>query len=135
MLKSILRKVYRREVKGRTFNKSAFDDTDIEKYVEAMQKKGAIASSINYYKAGMRLAFGKKEKLDQEFSQNGETKKKPPIHLIWGEGDHVLSKEMILETKKSLGKNATLDFIPKCSHWVQNDAADKVNKLIVRYLA
>ncbi len=128
VLKLSLREVYKREVMGRVFNKSAFQEGDIDKYVEAMGKKGAIDATINYYRAGMQLAFKSDKKM------NNEQNDLPNIHLIWGESDHVLSKEMILDTKRKYSKNTTLDFIPQCSHWVQNDAHDEVNKIIDKYL-
>jgi pimeloyl-ACP methyl ester carboxylesterase len=53
--------------------------------------------------------------------------------MIWGEDDTALGKELTDRTDE-LVRNLTLRFVPRCSHWVQQEAPEVVNALLTDWL-
>ena len=56
-----------------------------------------------------------------------------PTMLIWGERDPVFHKEMS-EDFSDWVPNLRLERIPEAGHFVQTDAAEKVNALLLSFL-
>uniref|UniRef100_A0A673MX70 AB hydrolase-1 domain-containing protein n=1 Tax=Sinocyclocheilus rhinocerous TaxID=307959 RepID=A0A673MX70_9TELE len=53
-----------------------------------------------------------------------------PCMLIWGEADNILVEDMSGGTRPYVRGPVVIHTIPECSHWVQQDQPEKVNKLI-----
>lgn len=49
-----------------------------------------------------------------------------PTLLLWGEDDSALGKELTLGTERFVN-DLRLEYIPDCSHWVQQDRPEIVN--------
>jgi pimeloyl-ACP methyl ester carboxylesterase len=99
-----------------------FSDADIAEYRAAWQQPGALTGMINWYRAIFRRATQRMPK-------------KPitlPVLVIWGEQDIALRKEMA-EESLAYCENARLELIPEATHWVQHDAAEKVNRLLLDF--
>ena len=56
-----------------------------------------------------------------------------PTLMIWGEADTALGKELTYGTDK-LVTDFTLRYLPEVSHWVQQEAPEKVNAMIAAWL-
>ena len=56
-----------------------------------------------------------------------------PVLVIWGDRDLALGKEMA-EPPATLVPNARVVHLPDSTHWVQNDAPEKVNELLVQFI-
>lgn len=101
----------------------AFTDDDIRMYTKAWSEPHAMTSMLNWYRAiqqapperlaGPRIAV--------------ETL------LIWGEKDPVFKKELA-QTSIDLCNDGQLIYIEDASHWVQHEAADEVNELLIDFL-
>jgi len=100
-----------------------FSSADLAHYQAAWSQRGALRSMINWYRAAGRFATPP--------SQAGAVK--VPIRIIWGENDAFLKREL---ARKSLAfcDNAQLTYLP-ASHWVQCEEPEKVNALLLKFLA
>jgi pimeloyl-ACP methyl ester carboxylesterase len=54
--------------------------------------------------------------------------------LIWGEEDRALGKETTYGTGRYV-KDLTVRYLPRVSHWVQQEAPEPVNPLLEEWLA
>lgn len=50
-----------------------------------------------------------------------------PTLMIWGEEDKALGKELTYGTEAYV-RNLTVKYIPNCSHWVQQEQPQLVNR-------
>lgn len=119
-----LRTNFFRTFRGWAFNKENFTKEDIEKYVEAFKIKGALTGALNWYRAAFR-AFNKKRKIN---------KISVPTLIIWGEDDKALGKELTYGLEPYFTAPLQIEYISKCSHWVQNEYPEKVNELILNFV-
>ena len=53
--------------------------------------------------------------------------------MIWGERDRYLGRELAAPDPEWV-PNARVERLPAASHWVQADAPDAVNRLLVEFL-
>jgi len=108
---------------GMAVKKTTFSQADIEQYKNAIAKRGALTSTINYY----RNAF-----------QSGIIGKSwgilnVPTLMIWGEEDTALGKELTYGTKQYV-RDFQIRYIPNCSHWVQQEQPELVNQYIREFI-
>ncbi len=106
-------------------NKSAFTPEDIDLYVEAARQPGAMTAAINYYRAIFRVAKEDRREMIQPIHL--------PVLMLWGLTDRYLGPELV-DPPPKLVTNVQIVRIPDASHWVQCDAATKVNEEMVRFL-
>jgi pimeloyl-ACP methyl ester carboxylesterase len=98
---------------------------EIDPYVAAARRSGNLHGGIHYYRAMLR---GIRSRL----------RTRPPridaeVLVLWGERDLFLGRELATPPKK-LVPNARVEFLPEASHWVQVDAPERVNALLVPFL-
>ena len=96
------------------------------KYVEAFERS-SLEGMLNYYKANY-------PREPYEPPTEEPIKVQCPVLLIHGLGDTALLPGALNDTWKWLEKDLTLVTIPGASHFVQQDAAEKVTKTIVGWL-
>jgi pimeloyl-ACP methyl ester carboxylesterase len=98
----------------------AMSEAEIARYIDAASKPGALTAMLNYYRASIRgKLFG------------GARRPRPidaPVMIVWGERDKHLGRELARPPAR-LVPNLRMEWVPEGSHWVQNDAADRVNEL------
>jgi epoxide hydrolase 4 len=112
-------------LRGWMYSKDKFTDEDLKAFVTAYRQKGALTGSLNYYRAFMQTKPNKAV---------FKTKIKSPTLLIWGENDKALGIGMSYNTAKHVDASCEIKYIPKCSHWVQNDKPDEVNRFLMEFL-
>lgn len=104
----------------------AFSEADIQRYKAAAAQPGALTAAINYYRAAARQApwwaLRKLRPIER------------PTLLIWGKQDRYLS-EGLTRNLDAWVRNLRVEHLADASHWVQNDAPETVNKLIVDFLS
>jgi len=98
--------------------------TEIEHYVSAFAREGALTGAINYYRAAARAVVTGRGRRPQRIDQ--------PVLVVWGERDRFLGKELAVPPGE-LVPDARVVFLPEASHWVQNDAPDRVNELLIEF--
>jgi pimeloyl-ACP methyl ester carboxylesterase len=101
----------------------AFSDEDVRLYKEALARPGAVTAAVNYYRAALR------------FSPRVGGRRWPEglsTLLVWGERDRYLGPGL-LEGLDRWVPRLTVERLPEASHWVQSDAPERVNELLIRF--
>jgi pimeloyl-ACP methyl ester carboxylesterase len=115
----------RRMFRQGPLNKEAFSNQDIEEYVRALSRPGALTAALNYYRANLTMAdavrFAHPEPV------NAQTL------VIWGERDPALGTEL-LDGLHKIVPRIQIHRIPYSSHWVQNEAPKEVNRVLISFL-
>lgn len=111
-----------KEVLRSTAIKPAFKEEDLEKFVEAWSKPGALRAGINYYRAN---------------GPEGQARKLPkvkvPTLVIWGKEDAFLSLE-VSRADEYVEAPYEVVYLENCGHWVQNEEPELVNRLLLEFL-
>jgi pimeloyl-ACP methyl ester carboxylesterase len=109
-------------------DKSRFPDEVLAVFRENVLQPGAITAMLNWYRAAGRHfgALG---------AQGGAPYPviETPTLLIWGEEDTALGKETSFGTERFV-KDLTVRYLPRVSHWVQQEAPEAVNEILERWL-
>jgi epoxide hydrolase 4 len=116
----------------RVFSDMAIDKTHftpevLEAYRASAAKPGALTAMINYYRA----ARG-----GPDFTKYLRDNVRPittPTLMIWGDADTALGVELT-DHYEGLVTNFTLKRLPNVSHWVQQEAPEKVNQILGDWL-
>lgn len=104
--------------------RDAFTAEDIAQYKRAFDQPGALTAAINYYRAALRHRSRMTRRLRQIPA---------PTLLIWGKRDRYLGLRLS-EGLTPWVPNLRVERLPEASHWVQNDAPERVNELLVEFL-
>ena len=113
----------RKLFKESAINPEAFTEADLDVLVAAAAKPGALTSMLNYYRNLPETLF-----TQQEWSVLTV-----PTLMIWGENDAALGKELTYNTEAYV-ESLTIQYIPSCSHWVQQEQPSLVNEYIRTFL-
>jgi epoxide hydrolase 4 len=95
-------------------------------YRQAALRPGAMRSMLNYYRAAVR---GIRKTASEEMPVI-----EVPTLMLWGVEDTALSKETTDGTDQYVS-DLTVRFLPDVSHWVQQDAPETVNAMLLAWLA
>ena len=117
---------------GRAFREMAvhkenFPDEVLDVYRRAALQPGALTAMLNYYRALLSGGGARRQR------SLGYPKIDVPTLVIWGEQDTALGVET-LGGIEELVPNVTVHRLPDASHWVQQDAPEKVNLLLRSWL-
>ncbi len=107
-------------------DRSRFPDEVTDVYREAALRPGAMRSMVNYYRAALR---GGRASAREELPVI-ET----PTLMIWGLEDVALSKATTDATGDHVS-DLTMRFLPDVSHWVQQEAPETVNAMLLAWLS
>lgn len=118
-----------RAFRGWSVRKDTFDDEDLRQYREAMRKPGALTAAINYYRAAFR-DFGALRAL-----ASAPPKIVSPTLLIWGEEDAALGKELTYGMDALFAGPFRIEYVPRCSHWVNEEQPELVNLWLEEFLS
>jgi len=116
----------RRMLRRQPVRPDAFTEEDVERYRVALARPGALTAALNYYRAavrggGLRRAARKMRPIPV------------PTLLLWGEQDPALSVRLT-EGLEAWVPDLRVERIADASHWVQNDAPERVNQALVNFL-
>lgn len=100
-----------------------FSEAEIQQYLTAWQQPGALKSMLNWYRAAFRLLRGRKV----------NPRITVPTLLIWGKQDKALT-HLMAQPSIDLCDDGRLEMIEEASHWVQHEAAERVNGVIGAFL-
>jgi pimeloyl-ACP methyl ester carboxylesterase len=105
-------------------HEQAFTAQDVRHYKQALARPGALTAALNYYRA-LRDPAQRTPPDDNPIPV--------PTLLLWGERDAYLSPRLT-EGLRSWVPNLTVVRFPDVSHWIQNDAPERVNRLLIDFL-
>ncbi len=114
----------REAFRGMAVDKTNFTPDVLDRYARDAQRPGAITGMINWYRAAFRL----QGKLAGPWPII-ET----PTLIIWGEEDAALGVEL-LDGTDAYVRDLTIERLPGVSHWVQQEAPEKVNPILKAWL-
>lgn len=101
----------------------AFTDADLERYVEAASRPGALTGGLNYYRANARLGW------DATILPNIMA----PTLVVWGERDPALGVSLLSGLDR-LVANLRVVRLPDVGHWVQHEAPGQLTDLLLSHL-
>jgi pimeloyl-ACP methyl ester carboxylesterase len=102
-------------------------DGDVERHLADLSRPGALTAALNWYRASARP--------DAELRERAPfpTVAAPTLGL-WSDRDHYLMEEGMVGSAESVTGPWRYERIPGASHWLQLDAAERVNELILKWL-
>lgn len=102
-----------------------FAPHEVERYLEALRRPGALRSGLNYYRALFRRRPSRQRRMFGRIAC--------PTLLIWGERDRYLGASLTKGLEEWVS-DLRIERLPGCSHWVQLEEADKVSQLMLDFL-
>ena len=112
-------------------NPDAFSTGDVQRYRRAIARPGALRAALNYYRALVRTRL--RRRLGRLDPPDRTTRTDVPTLLIWGNRDAALGVGLTRGLDRWVS-NLRIEHLPDASHWVQNDAPDRVNELLCEFL-
>jgi epoxide hydrolase 4 len=103
----------------------AFTAEDIERYVGAMARPGALTATLNYYRALLRNPREMGALLERI---------EAPVLVIWGERDRSLKRRLAEPPPLWVPNLLRVERLPESSHWVAEDRPREVNTLLLSFL-
>ena len=103
--------------------RDAFSDADLEVMATAMSQSGAMRTMIHWYRAAVRHPVAQRNPVIET-----------PTLLIWAEDDVALGKPLTFGMEEWVS-NLSIHYIPRCGHWVQNEAPETVNKQVLDFIS
>ena len=104
-----------------------FREQEQERFVAALRRDGALTAALNYYRANIPPASWLRPPPDL-----------PPIEvptmIIWGEADAYMSPILLERSATKVAAPLRIERLPGVSHWVQQEAPETVNQLLIDFL-
>lgn len=107
-----------------TVDDGNFDTETLQHYADAALQPGAATAMVNYYRALLR---------HRDVAPNADEKIETPVLMVWGKEDSALNIRCS-EGNEEWAPNLTLRRLPGVSHWVQQEAPEKVNAILDSWL-
>jgi pimeloyl-ACP methyl ester carboxylesterase len=104
--------------RGMAIDKARFGDDVLAVYRANALRPGGATAMIHWYRAAGR-SFG--AAVEPPVIET-------PTLMVWGEQDSALGKELTYGTERYV-KDLTLRYLPQVSHWVQQEAPERVNEI------
>lgn len=105
-----------------------FSDEDREAFLEPLRRDGALTAALNYYRANIPPA-----------SWIGSAPETPPVEvptmIVWGLEDAYMGRVLLDLSTERVGGPLRVEELPGVGHWVQQEAAEAVNALLLDFLS
>lgn len=115
----------KRAFHGMAVDKSNFTPGVLQLYADAGTQAGAMTAMINYYRALVR---------HRDSVDLGDAMVDVPTLMIWGEEDSALNIRCT-EGTEQWAPDFELHRLPGVSHWVQQEAPERVNAILEDWLS
>jgi pimeloyl-ACP methyl ester carboxylesterase len=100
---------------------------DIERYLADLARPGKLTAGLNWYRANL--------------SPDRELQARPPVPPIaaaalglWSTGDHFLTEDGMTRSAEFVSGSWRYERIEGASHWMQLDAPERINELLLEFL-
>ncbi|HYV26257.1 MAG TPA: alpha/beta hydrolase [Candidatus Eisenbacteria bacterium] len=114
-----------------SFRADAFSDEDIEIYKAALRRPGALTSSLNYYRANVLRSLFRR---GVETPSEGDGRIRVPTLFIYGELDVAVIPATVQKMEKYFDAPYSEHRIAGSGHWVQSEAREEVNDVLMKFL-
>ncbi len=111
--------------------KRSFTDEDIEQYKDALRQQGALTAAVNYYRANVFRLMSRRPRAGEA---KGSGKIRVPTLFIYGEQDFAILPTTVQGVAKYIDATYRELRISDSGHWVQNEAVDEVNSVLIDFL-
>jgi epoxide hydrolase 4 len=101
----------------------SFTDEDMDAYRAAWSRPGAMRAMLNWYRAYAQLPKPEVESY----------RVRVPTLMLWGMKDFALGSSMAQPSIEMCDDGRLIE-ITEATHWVQHDAAEKVNRHLLEFL-
>lgn len=105
--------------RGMAVDKSRFPEEVLAVYRANALRPGGATAMLNWYRAAGRRRARASEPVPVI---------DVPTLMVWGEADRALGKELTVGTDRFV-RDLTLRYLPAVSHWVQQEAPERVNEI------
>ena len=102
---------------------------DVERHVADLSRPGALTAALNWYRANIP---------PQAFTLGLGPELPPvrcPVMAVWSDGDHHCLEPQIKGSDRYVDGPFRYERVHRASHWVPIDAPDRLNRLLVDFLA
>ena len=103
-------------------------DGDVERYIADLSRPGALTAALNWYRANAAPAR--------------ELERRPPLPSVaaptlgmWSTRDHYLTEDPMMRSSEYVTGPWRYERIDGASHWLQLDEPERVNALLLEFLA
>jgi pimeloyl-ACP methyl ester carboxylesterase len=103
------------------------DDGDIDRYVVDLARPGALTAGLNWYRANL--------------APDAELRPRPPLPRVaapalglWSTRDHYLTEDRMRQSDEHVIGPWRYERIEDASHWMQLDAPERINELLLAFL-
>ena len=103
-----------------------YSDEVMEIYSKNITRPGGMKAMIDYYRDYFRGGLKRQRDIGFPIIE-------VPTLMCWGENDMALTKETTYGTDRWV-RDLTIRYLPRISHWVQQDAPTEVNSMISAFL-
>jgi pimeloyl-ACP methyl ester carboxylesterase len=112
----------------RLFRAITREAPDIDRYIEDLSRPGALTAGLNWYRASG--APHHELERGRPFPTVGV-----PTMGIWSSGDHFLTEEPMARSGEHVSGPWRYERIEGASHWMQLDAPERINELLLDFLS
>jgi pimeloyl-ACP methyl ester carboxylesterase len=102
------------------------EDGDVERYIADLSRPGALTAGLNWYRANLDPS--------RELAPRAFPSVAAPTLGLWSSGDNYLTEAFVLGSADHVTGPWRYERIEGASHWMQLDAPDRVNELLVEFL-
>ena len=117
----LIKKAFRSRRSG-VRKRNMFTAEDVKAYKYVFSQRGALTYPLNYYRANTSQA-----------DAMGTGKVTVPTLIIWGDKDAFFDVEMA-DSHGAIVEDLTVRHLEECSHWIQNDDPEEVNRHMREFL-
>ena len=108
----------------RLFREWTRGDGDAERAIADLSRPGALTAALNWYRASWRP--------DEELRERAPFPSvAAPTLGVWSSGDHYLLEEQMIGSAEYVVGEWRYERIQGASHWMQVDAAERLNELLL----
>jgi pimeloyl-ACP methyl ester carboxylesterase len=111
-----------------TAAEGTFPEEDREVFVDALRRDGALTAALNWYRANMPPSSWLRDPPEPPAVQ-------VPTLVIWGEADAYMDPVLLTRSAATVTGPLRVERLPNVSHWVQQEAPERVNDLLLDFLA
>jgi pimeloyl-ACP methyl ester carboxylesterase len=103
-------------------------DGDVERYISDLSRPGALTAGLNWYRANAHPS--------QELKARSPFPAvEAPTLGMWSTRDNYLTEERMLQSREHVNGPWRYERVEGASHWLQLDAPERVNELLLEFLA
>jgi epoxide hydrolase 4 len=122
-------RAFRRMFREGPARRDAFDAERIERFIRPMREPGAVKAALDFYRANFRLPTSRGSRRPGSRSSRIDVE----TLVIWGERDPALIPELLDGLERYVPR-LRVHRLPEVGHWVQNEAPEEVNRLLLGFL-